>query len=69
MIVAFTRYSKDQSFSVIKAKMSFVITKVACSQKGAHIDIRLLGVIPTTYLLPTLAITLLVYAVKVLGHA
>ncbi len=69
MIVAFTRYSKDQSFSVIKAEMSFVITMVAGSLTGAYIGSRLLGIIPTTYLLPILAIILLVSAVKIWGHA
>ena len=68
MIVAFTRYSKDQSFSVIKSEMPFVITMVTGSLTEAYIGSRLLGIIPTTFLLPILAIILLVSAVKVWGH-
>lgn len=68
MIVGFTRYSKDQSFSVIRAQLPFVITMVAGSLAGSFIGSRLLGIIPTTYLLPALAVILLISAFKVWRH-
>ena len=69
MIVGFTRYSQDQSFSVIRAEKRFVIIMVAGSLAGTFIGSRLLGIVPTAYLLPFLAGILLLSAVKVWRHA
>lgn len=69
MIVGFTRYSRDQSFSVIRAESRFVLIMVAGSLTGAFIGSRLLGIVPTEYLLPILAGILLISSVKVWSHA
>lgn len=69
MIVGFSRYSRDQSFSVIRTERRFVVFMVAGSFLGAFIGSQLLGVIPTHILLPLLAGILLLSAVKVWNHA
>lgn len=69
MIVGFTRYSRDQSFSVLRTERRFVAFMVAGSLLGAFIGSQLLGVIPTNILLPLLAGILLLSAVKVWNHA
>ncbi|MBN2866865.1 MAG: sulfite exporter TauE/SafE family protein [Thiotrichales bacterium] len=69
MIVGFSRYSRDQSFSVIRTERRFVAFMVAGSFLGAFIGSQLLGVIPTNILLPLLAGILLLSAVKVWNHA
>ncbi len=69
MIVGFTRYSRDQSFSVIRIEWRFVAFMVVGSLLGAFIGSLLLGVIPTNVLLPLLAGILLLSAVKVWNHA
>lgn len=69
MIVGFSRYSRDQSFAVIRTEYRFVASMVAGSLLGAFIGSRLLGVIPTGVLLPLLVGILLISAVKVWNHA
>jgi uncharacterized membrane protein YfcA len=69
MIVGFTRYSRDQSFKVIHAERRFLIVMAAGSIVGAFVGGRLLGIVPTTILLPMLAAILVVSAVKVWSHA
>ncbi len=68
MIVGFTRYSRDQSFTVIRAERRFLGIMAAGSITGALLGGRLLGVVPTAVLLPVLAVILLWSAVKVWGH-
>jgi len=68
MLVGFTRYSRDQSFSVIRTERRFVVFMVAGSLLGSFIGSRLLGIIPAGILLPLLAVILLVSAVKVWKH-
>jgi uncharacterized protein len=68
MLVGFTRYSRDQRFVVLKQNRSFVLTMAAGSLAGSFIGGRLLGVVPSTVLLPLLAAILLVSAVKVWFH-
>jgi uncharacterized membrane protein YfcA len=68
MLVGFTRYSRDQSFVVLKQNRSFVLTMAAGSLVGSFIGGRLLGVVPSQLLLPLLAAILLVSAVKVRFH-
>ena len=69
MIVGFTRYSRDQSFSVISTERYFVAFMVAGSLLGAFVGSKLLGIIPTSILLPLLAGILLISAAKVWNHA
>lgn len=68
MVVGFTRYSKDQSFTVIREQLPFVATMVAGSLAGSWMGSRLLGIVPTTYLLPALAAILVLSAFKVWHH-
>ena len=65
MLVGFARYSRDDSFSVLRANRAFVVTMAAGSIVGAAIGGRLLGVVPDAILLPELAAILLISAVKV----
>jgi len=69
MIVGFTRYSRDQSFSIIRAQRPFILLMAVGSVLGTFIGGQLLGLIPTTYLLPLLAAILLVSSVKVWRHS
>lgn len=69
MMVGFTRYSRDQCFSVIYTERRFVTHMVVGSLLGAFIGSRLLGIVPTNILLPLLAAILLLSAVKVWKHA
>ena len=68
MIVGFARYSQDQSFAVLGQNRSFVVVMAAGSIIGSFIGGRLLGIIPTVFLLPLLALILVVSAVKVWRH-
>jgi uncharacterized membrane protein YfcA len=69
MIVGFTRYSRDQSFQVIRAERPFLLAMAAGSLAGAFVGASLLGVVPVSVLLPVLSAILVVSAVKVWNHA
>ncbi len=69
MIVGFTRYSRDQSFGVIRAERRFLLVMAAGSLAGAFLGGRLLGIVPTQLLLPMLAAILVVSSWKVWRHA
>ena len=69
MLVGFTRYSRDQSFSVLGRNRTFLLVMAAGSIAGAFIGGLLLGVVPDAVLLPALAAILLISAVKVWRHA
>ncbi|WP_409471366.1 sulfite exporter TauE/SafE family protein [Streptomyces sp. HC307] len=69
MLVAFARYSRDGSFAVLRANLRFVVVMVAGSAAGALLGGLLLGVVPDAVLIPTLAVILLVSAVKVARHS
>lgn len=69
MIVGFTRYSRDKSFSIIKQQKRFLLIMAGGSLVGAYVGGRLLGIIPTTYLLPLLAFILVISSLKVWKHA
>lgn len=69
MVVGFARYSRDRSFAVLKSNRSFVLVMAVGSIAGAFLGGQLLGVIPSNFLLPTLAAILLISAVKVWKHA
>jgi uncharacterized membrane protein YfcA len=68
MLVGFTRYSRDRSFSVLGHNRAFLLVMAVGSIVGAFIGGLLLGVVPDAVLLPALAVILLVSAVKVWRH-
>ena len=65
MIVGFTRYSRDQSFSVLGRNRTFLLVMAVGSIVGTFIGGRLLGLMPNGVLLPALAAILLISAWKV----
>jgi uncharacterized membrane protein YfcA len=69
MVTGFTRYSRDQSFQVIRCQWRFIAIMAAGSMVGTFLGGKLLGVVPTPLLLPLLAAILLVSAFKVWWHA
>ena len=68
MIAAFARYSRDQSFAVLSRNRSFVLVMAAGSVVGTFIGGQLLGIVPSQFLLPLLAIVLVISAVKIWRH-
>lgn len=69
MIVGFSRYSRDQSFSVLGRNRIFLLVMAAGSVVGTFVGGLLLGLVPSAILLPALAVILLISAVKVWRHA
>lgn len=69
MLAGFTRYSRDQSFLVLRRNRTFLCVMAAGSMAGTFIGGRLLGWVPTAILLPLLATILVVSAVKVWRHS
>ncbi|WP_439659390.1 TSUP family transporter [Lentzea sp. HUAS TT2] len=68
MLVAFARYSRDNSFSVLRQNLRFATVMVAGSIVGALLGGLLLGVVPDLVLIPGLAVVLLISAVKIARH-
>jgi uncharacterized protein len=68
MLVAFARYSRDQSFGVLRANRRFVIVMSVGSIAGTILGGLLLGAIPSAVLVPLLVLLLLFSAVKVWRH-
>jgi uncharacterized protein len=68
MLVGFARYSRDQSFSVLRRNLTFMLLIAAGSILGTFIGGFLLGLVPTGVLLPLLAALLIISAVKVWSH-
>ena len=68
MLVGFTRYSRDQSFSVLRKNWMFLLVMAAGSIVGTFVGGRLLGIVPNTILLPLLAALLVLSAVKMWRH-
>jgi uncharacterized protein len=68
MLVSFTRYSQDQSFSVVRNNRLFLLVMVTGSIVGTFMGGQLLGLVPNAILLPLLAALLLLSAVKVWRH-
>ena len=68
MLVGFTRYSMDDSFSVIGRNKLFMLAMAAGSIVGAFIGAHLLGLVANSTLLPILAALLLISAVKIWRH-
>ncbi|MFF5491324.1 sulfite exporter TauE/SafE family protein [Streptomyces virginiae] len=69
MLVAFACYSRDGSFSVLRANHRFTVVLAAGSIAGALLGGMLLGAVPDIVLIPALAVILLVSAVKTARHA
>jgi uncharacterized membrane protein YfcA len=68
MLIGFSRYSRDQSFSVLGRNKGFVLIMAIGSVFGAFIGGYLLGIVPNEFLLPALAAILLISAYKVWQH-
>ena len=68
MIVGFTRYSRDQSFSVLGRNIRFLVVMAAGSMLGTFIGSHLLGMVPEAALIPALTVSLLLSALKVWRH-
>lgn len=68
MIVGFVRYSQDRAFTILHQNRGFVLAMASGSVVGAVIGGQLLGIVPVGVLLPTLAVILVVSAVKVWRH-
>jgi len=68
MLVAFARYSRDQSFAVLAANRSFLIAMAVGSVVGTVVGGLLLGIVPSIVLVPLLAGLLLLSAGKVWQH-
>ena len=69
MLVGFSRYSRDQSFSVLGRNKAFLFVMAAGSIVGTYIGGQLLGIVPNGFLLPALAVILLISAMKVWRHS
>lgn len=68
MLVAFARYSRDDSFVVLRTHSRFVLAMAAGSVLGTVVGGLLVGVVPEEVLVPLLAALLLLSAVKVGRH-
>ena len=68
MLVGFARYSRDQSFAVLRRHKGFLLVMAAGSIIGTLIGALLLGLISGAVLYPLLALILAVSAIKVWGH-
>jgi uncharacterized membrane protein YfcA len=69
MLVAFARYSRDQSFVVLRQNRQFLLAMGVGSVCGVVIGGLLLGIVPSIVLVPLLAALLLASSVKVWKHA
>ncbi|MBY3036377.1 sulfite exporter TauE/SafE family protein [Rhizobium laguerreae] len=69
MLVGFTRYSRDQSFSVLGRNKTFLLVMAGGSIVGTFVGGLLLGMVPNAFLLPALAAILLISALKVWRHS
>jgi uncharacterized protein len=68
MLVAFGRYSRDDSFVVLREHRRFAIAMAAGSISGTIAGGLMVGVVPTGVLVPLLVALLLASAVKVWLH-
>jgi len=68
MLVGFTRYSRERSFAILAANGRFVAAMAVGSVVGSFIGAKLLGIAPSSILLPVLALILLVSSVKLWLH-
>lgn len=68
MLVGFARYSRDQSFSVLRRHLLFLFVMAIGSIVGTFIGGQLLGLVPNSFLVPLLVALLVISAVKVWRH-
>jgi uncharacterized membrane protein YfcA len=68
MLVAFARYSRDNSFQALRDNKAFVVAMTIGSIAGTIVGGLLLGAVPTLVLIPLLVVLLLLSAVKVWRH-
>ena len=68
MLVGFARYSRDRSFTVLARNKTFVTLLALGSIVGAFLGARLLLIVPSEALLPTLAVILLFSAINIWRH-
>lgn len=68
MLVAFARYSRDNSFAVLAENTAFLLFMAAGSIAGTLLGGLLLGIAPVALLIPLLVALLLLSAVKVWSH-
>lgn len=68
MLVAFSRYSRDRSFSVLRENWRFLGAMASGSVVGSILGGRLLGLVPTSVLLPMLAALLAWSAIRLWRH-
>ncbi|HET6376564.1 MAG TPA: sulfite exporter TauE/SafE family protein [Methylocella sp.] len=68
MLTGFARYSRDQSFSVLRRNRGFLLAMAAGSIAGTFAGGLLLGLVPAAVLLPALAAILFISAVKAWSH-
>lgn len=68
MLVGFARYSRDESFQVLRQNWIFMLVMAVGSVVGTFVGGQLLGIAPTYILLPLLAAVLVISAVKVWRH-
>jgi uncharacterized membrane protein YfcA len=68
MLVAFARYSRDRSFTVVRSNARFVAAMAAGSITGTILGALLLGLVPEVVLVPLLAALLVASSIKVWRH-
>lgn len=68
MITAFSRYSRDSSFQVVRREWRFIAVMAVGSIAGSWLGGKLLGLVPGGVLLPLLAAILAISAVKIWRH-
>lgn len=69
MLVAFARYSRDDSFTVLRRHARLAAVLAAGSVTGTILGGLLLGVVPEAVLVPFLALLLVLSSIKVWRHA
>jgi len=68
MLMGFARYSRDESFKVLRTDAGFLLAMAAGSIAGALIGAHLLGYVSSSYLLPLLSLVLVISAIKIWRH-
>lgn len=68
LLVAFARFSRDKSFTVLGQNKRFLVAMTLGSITGTVIGGLLLGVVPSLVLIPLLVLLLLLSSIKVWNH-
>lgn len=68
MLVAFARFSRDTSFTVLGENKAFLVAMTVGSILGTVLGGFLLGIVPSLVLIPLLVLLLLLSSVKVWQH-